>query len=68
MFRLSISLAYKKDLQLAEARGKNLMLLETPLSILLEGLPLPPQYKDYSYNTEIKLWRAPSASPSDRWS
>ena len=23
------------------------MLLETPLSILLEGLPLPPQYKDH---------------------
>ena len=52
MLRLSISLAYKKDLQLAEARGRNLMLLETSFSILLEGLPLSPQYKDHKLNKE----------------
>ena len=57
VLRLSISLAYKKDLQLAEARGRNLMLLETPLSILLEGLPLPPQYKDHPLKGDWKEHR-----------
>jgi len=38
---------FKKDVKLAGKRGKDLARLKTVLDLLIDGEPLPPQYKDH---------------------
>ena len=38
---------FKKDVKLADRRGKNLAKLKTVLDLLIEGAVLPPQNKDH---------------------
>lgn len=38
---------FKRDVKLAEKRGKELAKLRTVLDILIEGNPLPPEYRDH---------------------
>ena len=38
---------FKKDVKLAEKRWKDLSKLRAVLDVLIEGDPLPPQYKDH---------------------
>jgi mRNA interferase YafQ len=38
---------FKKDVKLAGKRGKDLTKLRAVLDILIEGDPLPPEYKDH---------------------
>ena len=38
---------FKKDVKRAEKRGKDLMELKAVLDLLIEGKPLPPEYKDH---------------------
>jgi mRNA interferase YafQ len=38
---------FKKDFKLAEKRGKDLAELKVVLDLLIEGKPLPVEYKDH---------------------
>ena len=38
---------FKKDVKRAEKRGKDLAELKAILDLLIEGKPLPPEYKDH---------------------
>ena len=38
---------FKKDVKLAERRGKDLAKLKTAIDLLIDGDALPPQYKDH---------------------
>ena len=38
---------FKKDVKRAEKRGKDLSKLKAALELLIEGDPLPPEYKDH---------------------
>jgi mRNA interferase YafQ len=38
---------FKKDVKRAEKRGKDLTELKAVLDLLIEGKPLPPEYKDH---------------------
>ena len=38
---------FKKDVKRAEKRGKDLTELRAVLDLLIEGKPLPPEYKDH---------------------
>jgi mRNA interferase YafQ len=38
---------FKKDVKRAEKRGKDLSELKVVLDLLIEGKPLPPEYKDH---------------------
>jgi mRNA interferase YafQ len=38
---------FKKDVKRAEKRGKNLMKLKAILERLIDGDPLPPEYRDH---------------------
>lgn len=44
---------FKKDVKLAEKRGRNLAKLKAVLDLLLEGKPLPPQLKDHPLRGEF---------------
>ncbi len=46
--------SFKKDLQLAEARGQDVALLRPALTVLLNGEPLPPQYRDHPLRGQWK--------------
>ena len=38
---------FKKDVKRAEKRGKDLTKLKAALDVLIDGEPLPPEYKDH---------------------
>lgn len=38
---------FKKDVKRADKRGKDLAKLKAALDLLIEGEPLPPEYKDH---------------------
>ncbi len=38
---------FKKDVKRAEKRGKDMAELKAVLELLIEGEPLPPEYKDH---------------------
>jgi len=57
MRRLRIAASYKRDLQLLEARGWKLSLLELPITHLLNAIPLPPQYRDHMLHGKWKEHR-----------
>lgn len=38
---------FKKDVKLADRRGKDLIKLKAVLDLLIDGEPLPPRYKDH---------------------
>jgi len=38
---------FRRDLKTAQKRGKNTDRLKTLMLLLIEGLPLPPEYKDH---------------------
>jgi mRNA interferase YafQ len=38
---------FKKDVKLAGRRGKDLAKLKAALNLLIDGEPLPPQYRDH---------------------
>jgi mRNA interferase YafQ len=38
---------FKKDVKRAEKRGKDMTELKAVLDLLIEGKPLPPEYKDH---------------------
>jgi mRNA interferase YafQ len=44
---------FKKDVKRAERRGKDLPKLRNLLDLLIEGVPLPPQYRDHALRGEF---------------
>ena len=44
---------FKKDVKRAEKRGKALSKLKTTLDLLIDGTPLPPEYKDHPLRGEF---------------
>jgi mRNA interferase YafQ len=38
---------FKRDLKAAQKRGKDMEKIKEPMCLLIEGKPLPPQYKDH---------------------
>ena len=47
MRTVSRTTQFKKDVKRAEKRGKDLAKLKAALNWLMEGDPLPPEYKDH---------------------
>lgn len=47
MRTISRTSQFKKDVKLAEKRGKDLAKLRTVLDVLIAGDPLPAEYKDH---------------------
>jgi len=48
---------FKRDVKLAERRGKDLSKLRELILLLVEGDPLPPRYKDHSLSGNWKHHR-----------
>jgi mRNA interferase YafQ len=48
---------FKRDVKLAEKRGKNMAKLRELIVLLVEGSPLSPRYKDHALNGEWKRHR-----------
>jgi mRNA interferase YafQ len=48
MYTVSRQTRFKKDVKLAEKRGKNLQKLKELIQILVSGEELDPKYKDHS--------------------
>jgi mRNA interferase YafQ len=48
---------FKRDVKLAEKRGKNMAKLRELIVLLVEGSPLPPRYKDHALSGEWKHHR-----------
>lgn len=48
---------FKKDVKLAEKRGKDLDKLKAVLLLLLEGAALPPEYRDHPLKGEWNGFR-----------
>ena len=44
---------FKKDVKRAGKRGKDLAKLKAVLELLIEGAPLPPEYKDHPLRGEF---------------
>ena len=48
---------FKRDVKLAQKRGKNLTKLRELILLLAEGAPLPPRYRDHALGGEWKHHR-----------
>jgi mRNA interferase YafQ len=48
---------FRRDVKLAERRGKDMTKLRELILLLIEGKPLPPRYKDHSLGGDWKHHR-----------
>ncbi len=48
---------FRRDVKLAERRGKDMKKLRELILLLIEGEPLPPRYKDHSLGGDWKHYR-----------
>ncbi len=48
---------FKRDVKLAERRGKDMSKLRELILLLVEGAPLPPRYRDHSLSGDWKHHR-----------
>ena len=48
---------FRRDVKLAERRGKDMAKLRELILLLIEGEPLPPRYKDHSLGGDWKHLR-----------
>jgi mRNA interferase YafQ len=48
---------FRRDVKLAERRGKDMTKLRELILLLIEGEPLPPRYKDHSLGGDWKHHR-----------
>jgi mRNA interferase YafQ len=53
------STQFKRDVKLAEKRGKDMAKLRELILLLAEERPLPPRYKDHPLSAEWKHHREP---------
>jgi mRNA interferase YafQ len=54
---------FKRDVKLAERRGKDLSKLRELILLLTEGNPLPPRYKDHPLSGDWKHYRDSHIEP-----
>jgi mRNA interferase YafQ len=54
---------FKRDVKLAERRGKDLSKLRELILLLVEGNPLPPRYKDHPLSGDWKHYRDSHIEP-----
>ena len=54
---------FKRDLKLAQKRGKDMEKIKKLLRLLVEGKPLPPQYKDHPLNGAWSSFRDAHIEP-----
>jgi mRNA interferase YafQ len=57
------STQFKRDVRLAEKRGKDLAKLRELILLLIEEKPLPPNYKDHPLSGEWKHYRDSHIEP-----
>ena len=48
---------FRRDVKLAQKRGKDMTKLREPILLLIEGTPLPPRYKDHPLGGDWKPFR-----------
>ncbi len=48
---------FRKDLKRVEKRGKDMSKLRAALSLLMQALPLPPEYGDHALKGDWQGWR-----------
>ena len=48
---------FRRDVKLAQKRGKDMARLREAISLLIEGSPLPPRYQDHPLGGEWKHFR-----------
>jgi mRNA interferase YafQ len=48
---------FRRDVKLAQKRGKDMAKLREVLQLLIEGKPLPPRYKDHALIGDWKDYR-----------
>ena len=48
---------FRRDVKLAQKRGKDMVKLREVILLLIEGHPLPPRYKDHPLGGEWKHYR-----------
>jgi len=48
---------FKRDVKLAEKRGKDMAKLRSLVLLLAEGAPLPPRYRDHALSGDWKHFR-----------
>jgi mRNA interferase YafQ len=63
MRQISRSAQFKRDVKLAEKRGKDLAKLRELISLLAEEESLPPQYKDHALSGKWKYYRDSHIEP-----
>lgn len=54
---------FKRDVKLAQRRGKDMAKLRELISLLIEGDPLPLHYRDHPLNGEWKHYRDSHIEP-----
>ncbi|MCX6594988.1 MAG: type II toxin-antitoxin system YafQ family toxin [Acidobacteria bacterium] len=54
---------FKRDVKLAQKRGKDMVKLKALILLLLEGDPLPPRYKDHPLGGEWRGFRDAHIEP-----
>ncbi|MCX6590810.1 MAG: type II toxin-antitoxin system YafQ family toxin [Acidobacteria bacterium] len=54
---------FKRDVKLAQRRGKDMVKLKSLILMLLAGDPLPPRYKDHPLGGEWKGFRDAHIEP-----
>ena len=57
MKKLSYSGQFKRDVKIAEKRGKDMEKLKTVMRMLIDDRPVPACYLDYSLKGDWKGWR-----------
>ena len=50
---------FRRDVKLAQKRGKDVAKLREAILLLIEGSPLPPRYKDHPLAGDWKHFREP---------
>lgn len=63
-YSIEFTRQYLKDLKLARRRGLDETKLNEIILMLIEGKPLPPQYKDHSLVGDYKDFRECHISPN----
>ena len=57
------SAQFKRDIRLAQKRGKDMTKLQELILLLVEDKPLPPRYKDHPLSGEWKHYRDSHIEP-----
>ena len=57
MRNLARGTQFRRDVKLAQKRGKDMVKLREVILLLMEGRPLPPRFKDHALSGDWKHYR-----------